>query len=75
MGQSRMDNPEILATLGTQYIGQIIPFSGIWLHPRFYVGGVRVAYLFSLMKYPVSRVANVANISRLSILDCPIGFL
>ena len=23
MGQSRMDNPEILATLGTQYTGQI----------------------------------------------------
>jgi hypothetical protein len=23
MGQSRMDNPEIMATLGTQYIGQI----------------------------------------------------
>jgi hypothetical protein len=46
-------------------------------------GGVHVAHLFSLLccalcfvcVHPVSCVLNIACVSGLSILDCPIGFL
>jgi uncharacterized membrane protein len=62
MGQSRMDNPEILATLATQYTGQINVRENRWDNQE-----------WTIQK--LYCVDNVANISRLSILDCPIGFL
>jgi hypothetical protein len=74
-GQSRMDNPEPLATLGTQDTGrrqtkQINVRENRrgneeWTIQRNYQHWVR----------PVSCVPNVASGSGLSILDCPFGFL
>ena len=57
-----------------------LAFASTWVRPGFLWG--RVALPFSFMRCifcfvclrPVSCVCNVANVSGLSILDCPFGF-
>jgi hypothetical protein len=71
-----MDNPETLATLGTQVTGQRVEKTketienGQPLGCPFFI----VSLVFSTL-CPVSYVLNVASVSGLSILDCPFGLL
>jgi hypothetical protein len=74
-----MDNPETLATLGTQdtrVLCLVYPVLSVSLDCPFWIAASVFYDVYLLPRVcPMSCVPSVASVSGLSVLDCRLGFL